>query len=214
VPAGAQDRDQSLGGWRSPRAASGTVPGLLSVRGWPALGRQNAAHAIRKWVSRLTVNLDRLASQVEAQGATLTEALQAGPKAKAPTWVGLEQADHDAQLAELTEWVDGILRPSYPGSAPAPCWPSHWQAVWELSTLAAEWRRVYQRKVPELAGALDFHDRWLPGVARRVAEVQRSCTPERCMAAPEVRQQDLPLAPHERQTAYCASLLMETRHSF
>jgi hypothetical protein len=107
-----------------------------------------AAGDIRTRVSRLTANLDTLASQVEAQGTTLAEALETGPRAKAPTWAGLDQADHDTQLAELTKWVDGILRPSYPGSAPAPCWPSHWQAIWELSTLAAEWRRVYQRKVP------------------------------------------------------------------
>jgi hypothetical protein len=105
-----------------------------------------AAGDIRNRVARLTADLDRLASQVDAQGATLAEALKAGPTAKAPTWVGLDQADHGTQLAELTEWVDGVLRPSYPGSAPGPCWPSHWQAIWELSTLAAEWRRVYQRK--------------------------------------------------------------------
>jgi hypothetical protein len=55
-------------------------------------------------------------------------------------------------------------------------------AVWELSTLAAEWRRIYQRQVPGLAGALDFHDRWLPGVARSLAVIQADCVTGRCMA--------------------------------
>ena len=80
-----------------------------------------------------------------------------------------------------------MLRPSYPDSAPAACWPNHWQAVWELSTLAAEWRRIYQRPVHDLAGALDFHDRWLPGVARRLAVIQADCIRGRCMAT-EARQ--------------------------
>jgi hypothetical protein len=142
---------------------------------------------IRIRVSRLTTDLSKLASQVEAQGATLAKALTAGPRAQAPTWAGLTLEDHAAQLAELTAWVEGMLRPCYPDSAPAACWPNHWQAVWELSTLAAEWRRIYQRPVPDLAGALDFHDRWLPGVARRLAAIQAGCIPGRCIAT-ETRQ--------------------------
>jgi hypothetical protein len=141
-----------------------------------------AAGDIRRRVSRLTADLGKLASQVEAQAATLANALAAGPRAPAPTWVGLSPEDHDTQFAELAEWVDGMLRPSYPDSAPAACWPNHWQAVWELSTLAAEWRRIYQRPAPDLAGALDFYDRWLPGVARRLAAIQADCIRGRCMA--------------------------------
>ena len=141
-----------------------------------------AAGDIRRRVSRLTTDLGMLASQVEAQAASLAKAMAAGPRAQAPTWVGLSPEDHETQLAELTQWVDGMLRPSYPDSAPAACWPNHWQAVWELSTLAAEWRRIYQRPAPDLAGALDFHDRWLPGVARRLAAIQADCITGRCMA--------------------------------
>jgi hypothetical protein len=146
-----------------------------------------AAGDIRTRVSRLTTDLSTLTSQVEAQAATLAKALTAGPRAQAPTWVGLSLEDRDKQFAELAEWVDGLLRPSYPDSAPAACWPNHWQAVWELSTLAAEWRRIYQRPAPDLAGALDFHDRWLPGVARRLAAIQADCITGRCMAT-ETRQ--------------------------
>jgi hypothetical protein len=146
-----------------------------------------AAGDIRRRVSRLTTDLGRLASQVEAQAASLAKALTAGPRAQAPTWAGLSPEDRDKQFAELTGWVDGMLRPSYPDSAPAACWPNHWQAIWELSTLAAEWRRIYQQPAPHLAGALDFHDRWLPGVARRLAAIQADCTTGRCMAT-ETRQ--------------------------
>ena len=146
-----------------------------------------AAGDIRRRVSRLTTDLGKLASQVEAQAATLAKALAAGPRAKAPTWVGLSPEDQHTQFAELTEWVDGMLRPSYPDSAPAACWPNHWSAVWELSTLAAAWRRLYQRPAPDLAGALHLPDRWLPGVARRLAAIQADCITGRCMAT-ETRQ--------------------------
>src|SRR5262249_30334448 len=46
-----------------------------------------AAGDIRRRVSRLTADLGKLASQVEAQGVTLAKALTAGPRAQAPTWV-------------------------------------------------------------------------------------------------------------------------------
>jgi hypothetical protein len=142
-----------------------------------------AAGDIRRRVSRLTTDLSKLAAQVEAQGAALAKALATGPRAQAPTWAGLTPEDHATQLADLTAWVEDVLRPCYPDSAPATCWPHHWQAVWELSTLAAEWRRIYQRPAPDLAGALDFHDRWLPGVTRRLAAIQADCITGRCMAA-------------------------------
>ena len=75
--------------------------------------------------------------------------------------------DRAAQLAQLRVWVDGILIPSYtpPEGTLRPCWTRHMSAVWELSTLAAEWKRVYQARSRDLQGALDFHDRWLPPFA-------------------------------------------------
>ena len=48
-----------------------------------------AAGDIRRRVSRLTTDLSKLASQVEAQAATLAKAMAAGPRAQAPTWAGL-----------------------------------------------------------------------------------------------------------------------------
>jgi len=50
-----------------------------------------------------------------------------------------------------------------------PCWPNHPEAVWELSTLMAEWERVYgDPDNRDLAGALWWHERWLPGVIARL----------------------------------------------
>ena len=74
-----------------------------------------------------------------------------------------------------------VLRQHYPGYELRDCWPGHIHAVWELSTLAAEWHHVYGGERPDLARALEFYDRWLPGTMRRVAAITRSCVPEYAM---------------------------------
>ena len=138
---------------------------------------------MRAKIGRLTADLDALAAQVEQLAHDLADAVNTGQlRVQAPTWVGLSDDDRAAQLAQLRAWVDGILMPSYtpPEGTLQPCWTRHMSAVWELSTLAAEWKRVYQARSRDLQGALDFHDRWLPGALRRVREALRSCTDEQC----------------------------------
>jgi hypothetical protein len=74
-----------------------------------------------------------------------------------------------------------VLRRHYSGYELRDCWPSHIHAVWELSTLAAAWHHVYGGQRPDLARALEFHDRWLPGTMRRIAHITRTCGPECAM---------------------------------
>ena len=86
-------------------------------------------------------------------------------------WWGVDKARYQAQLADLRAWVDGFLRPHYPGylARLALCWPNHWEAAWELSTLRAEWERIYaDEKNRDLAGALAWHDKFFPGVLDRL----------------------------------------------
>jgi hypothetical protein len=88
----------------------------------------------------------------------------------APWWV-VDREQGEAMLAELREWVDKTLRlyyPDYLARLPV-CWPNHPEAVWELSTLKTEWDRVYgDPDHRDLAGALWWHERWLPGVLARL----------------------------------------------
>ena len=74
-------------------------------------------------------------------------------------------------LAELRHWVEDFARKHYPAylaRLPA-CWPNHPEAVWELSTLRAEHERVYgDEENRDLAGALWWYERWLPGVIARL----------------------------------------------
>ena len=113
-----------------------------------------------------------LAARFEELAQTVAYALDAaaprGPAA--PYWIGLDRQAHEAQLAELRQWADTVLRQHYSGYELRDCWPSHIHAIWELSTLAAAWHHAYGGQRPDLARALEFHDRWLPGTMRRIAQ--------------------------------------------
>jgi hypothetical protein len=118
---------------------------------------------------------------VQAVAQTRDGDRQRGPAA--PYWIGLSPQDHAAQLAELRQWADTILRREYGGYQLIACWANHPHAIWELSTLAAEWHRTYGSSRPSLDRALEFHDRWLPATMRRIADITRRCNPE-CAARP------------------------------
>lgn len=158
-----------------------------------ALGESLAALAVqvaalRGQVATISKRLDRaglrgdldLTARFEELAQTVADALEAaaprGPAA--PIWIGLDRQAYAAQLAELRQWVDAVPRRQYGGYELRDCWPSHVHAIWELSTLAAEWHHVYGGGRPDLARALEFHDRWLPGTMRRIAGITRTCVPE------------------------------------
>jgi hypothetical protein len=129
---------------------------------------QIPVHGLASLRERLDA-LEALAAALQQEKATRTPA---------PSWIGLGDAEHAARLADLTRWVDGILAVNYPHATPRACWASHPAAVWELSTLQADWCRVYTRKHPPLQDALTWHDRWLPGVTGRVAKILDDCKGE------------------------------------
>ena len=93
----------------------------------------------------------------------------------APYWLDLDREAYAAQLAELKQWVDTVLRPNYGGYELRDGWPTHNLVIWKLSNLAAEWHRTYSGKLPDLPRALEFYERWLPGTMRRVSEYTRAC---------------------------------------
>ena len=167
-----------------------TSPGAsLSVQ---ALGESLAALAaqvadLRGQITLIGQRLDRagirddmdLTARFEELAETVATALDAvapsGPAA--PSWIGLDHDTYRTRLAELRRWADTVLRPHYGGYELRDCWPRHIHAVWELSTLAAEWHRTYGGQRPDLARALEFHDRWLPGTMRRISAITGQCMP-------------------------------------
>jgi hypothetical protein len=70
-----------------------------------------------------------------------------------------------------------VLRQHYGGYELRDCWPRHIHAVWELSTLAAEWHSTFGGARPDLAQALEFYDRWLPNTMRRITGITAKCMP-------------------------------------
>jgi hypothetical protein len=129
--------------------------------------------------SGLSVGVN-LAARFEELAQTVTGALEAaaprGPAA--PYWIGLDRDTYATRLAELRQWADTVLRQQYGGYELRDCWPRHIHAVWELSTLAAEWHHTYGGNRPDLARALEFYDRWLPGTMRRITDITRACVPQ------------------------------------
>jgi regulator of replication initiation timing len=93
-------------------------------------------------------------------------------------WWGVGADEGRAMLAELREWLEMFFRRHYPGYAArlAPCILNHSEAIWELSTLRAEWERIYgDEENRDLQGALAWHDRFLPGVLNRLNPVTKEC---------------------------------------
>jgi hypothetical protein len=160
------------------------APGALPERqSYAALAAQVAdlRSTVTAWDARLqTLGLDG-SLNLTAKLAELAELVEEEvTSAAAPYWLDYSDEEYAEALSELAEWVSGVLLPNYEPPEVRPCWANHPHAVWELSTLAAEWRRIYDRKLPLLGPALTWHDRWLPDVCRRLASVMKDCTAERC----------------------------------
>jgi hypothetical protein len=101
-------------------------------------------------------------------------------------WLTMTDQKRDERLGELSDWVDTVLRTQYPGYTAAqirPCWPHHPEARWELVWLYQLWTRAYLTPRPAAKDAADWHDRWTPGVIRRLAQVMRQCQ-ETCQRQP------------------------------
>jgi hypothetical protein len=148
---------------------------VASLRGQVTLISQRLDQAGLRGELDLAARFEELAQTV---AGVLDTAAPRGPAA--PYWIGLDRQAFGAQLAELRRWADTVLRQHYSGYELRDCWASHIHAIWELSTLAAAWHHAYGAR-PDLARALEFYDRWLPGTMRRIAAVTRTCVSECAM---------------------------------
>jgi hypothetical protein len=160
----------------SPRALGESLAALAAQ----LAGLRGQIHATNARLDQAGLRADlNLAARFEELTQTVADALDAaapqGPAA--PYWIGLDRDTCHARLAELRHWADTVLRQHYGGYELRDCWPRHIHAIWELSTLAAEWHCTYGGTRPDLARALEFYDRWLPGTMRRITGITRKCMP-------------------------------------
>ena len=120
--------------------------------------------------------IPELRRQVERILALLADDGQAEPAGW--FWLTLDDQAREDKLGELTDWVEAILRAQYPAYLAdqiRPCWPNHPEALWELTWLYQLWCRAYLTKRPAPKDAADWHDRWAPGVLRRLSQVMARC---------------------------------------
>ena len=146
---------------------------LGDLRGQVRALRRRDWQAGGQVVAELVARFEALAAQV---AGALDAAAPRGPAA--PRWDNLDADARTRQLAALREWVTKILIPGWVDGGShelADCWDRHEQALWELGAIAARWRQAYDRDRPDLALALEWQDRWLPGAMRRIAEATRDC---------------------------------------
>ncbi len=144
------------------------------------------AKDIRGRVGRLTAEVDAIGARLQDVEDQVAELASKGARVPAPNWSAMDQSTRAAELARLSEWVDQVLVPSqaWPRDKELrPCWRAHWPVIWELGVVWSEWRRVYGREAPELAGALEMEGRWLPGALERVHRTLADCRPHECILA-------------------------------
>jgi len=144
------------------------------------------AKDIRARVGRLTAEAGALGARLHDVEDQVAKLASTGARVPAPDWPAMDQSTRAAELARLSEWVTRVLVPSQPwprGRELRPCWRAHWPVIWELGVVWAEWRRVYERDAPELAGALELNGRWLPGALERVHRALADCRPHECILA-------------------------------
>jgi len=97
-----------------------------------------------------------------------------------PVWCwATMDADTAAEAwAALWSWVGEVLQVRYPQSRAVlmPCWYQHPEVVEELTALMAAWCKAFDLPDSAPPAAIEWLDRWLPGVLRRVPEYLRRCT--------------------------------------
>jgi hypothetical protein len=93
-------------------------------------------------------------------------------------WLTMPAEERQAKFSELQDWVDTVLRQQYPDYLAdhiKPCWPNHPEARWELTWLYQLWTLTYLTTRPTPKDAGDWHDRWTPGVLRRLNQIMANC---------------------------------------
>jgi hypothetical protein len=129
-------------------------------------------------MKKMPRQLDALANTVR----TLAEASAATPiTGGAPSWLDLPADVGRAQavLADLTGWMGEVfLRYGDAVAALSECWMWHPEVVEELLWLMYAWLGAYRDEDATVARAGDWHDRYRPGVVKRIKAAAGNCSLE------------------------------------
>lgn len=145
-------------------------------------GLAREVEALRKAVEPVTAlsrQIDDLARVVQELAARHAAA---GPSAEgAPSWLALpaDPATVREVLEELTGWMRAVfLRYADAVQHLPECWLWHPDIVEELLWLMHAWLAAYRDENALVAKAGDWHDRYRPGVVRRIKALAGNCSLE------------------------------------
>ncbi|MGH3859630.1 hypothetical protein [Actinokineospora sp.] len=129
------------------------------------------AHAVQ--LHKLAGQLDELAQATARKGPA--------DKVVAPSWLSLpSDADAVAEvLDELLTWLCAVyLRYADAAASLSDCWLWHPEVVEELVWLMHTWIAAYEDENASATAAGDWHDRYRPGVVRRIKTAIGTCSLE------------------------------------
>jgi hypothetical protein len=159
-------------------------PGYADAAAVAGLARE--VEALRRSVEPLK----GLSGQVEDLARVVTELAERvashtrktnGSKVAALSWLDLPEDMQTAHqvLAELVGWLPEVyLRYADAARSFPDCWLWHPDVVEELLWLMATWQAAYRGEGATVAAAGDWHDRYRPGVVRRIKATAGTCSPE------------------------------------
>ena len=127
-------------------------------------------------VAELRRAVSELAGGLAALAEEIAEDAGARPL-RAPWWPGLAGAERQEAWHDLTVWVEEVFRQRHPEdySKLGRCWYRHPDVVDDLGALRVAWHAAYRAKSPLPSAAVEWHDRWYPGVLGRITKALGSC---------------------------------------
>jgi len=146
-------------------------------------GLAREVDGLRRDLAPLRVLPDRVdeLSRLLADLAETVTALRARASTPAPSWLmaPTNVTTTGTLLDELAAWLRAIyLRYPDAGESFPDCWCWHPHVVEELLWLMYAWAAAYQGPSASVALAGEWHDRWRPGVVRRIKATAGVCSPE------------------------------------
>ncbi|MBB3049408.1 hypothetical protein FHS23_000403 [Prauserella isguenensis] len=137
----------------------------------------NRLGPVEAWGARLDAIEQQLAETVEK----LRQLVTAPGQSTVASWLALPEDDEQAQhlMAELVAWLQTVFL-RYPDAAEVlpDCWAWHPEVVEELLWLMQAWSSAYFDQAGGVLRVADWHDRYRPGVVRRLSARAGKCSLE------------------------------------
>lgn len=148
-----------------------------------------------KGLDDLPGKVKQLARTVSQLAAEVARSQRASAGGDVVSWLGLPDEEEYARglLDELTGWMHRVyLRYADAASSLPNCWLWHPDVVEELLWLWQSWAAAYVSEDATVATAADWHDRYRPGVVRRIGKLAPNCSLEQHLHARRTRPGGVP----------------------